>query len=125
MKTFKRLDFRIQVTLISLSLAYGILFRNELFLYGYYITGGWQLLSCLVHFVFKQAYYSTAGRIAYLKCIMMLIALGLLLGIAYSPALIIYGFIMLAVPPFLAYWYADICRRETEMLEYRSLVQLK
>lgn len=125
MRTFKRLDFRMQVILISLSIVYGIFVRDEYFIYGYYITGGWQLLSSLTHLLFKQAYYASPGRKAYLKCVAIMLGLGFFLAIVSLPALLLYGFVMLWVPPFLACWYADICHREIEMLEYRSLVQLK
>ena len=49
MKIFKIMDIWISMGLIVMSVIYGIGTAGHRFILGYFVTGGWQVLSMLIH----------------------------------------------------------------------------
>lgn len=120
MKTLKLIDFGGQVVLIAASL-FLLAMGSEFAYFGYFIVGGWQLLSSVAHGLLKDKYFAAKGRRYYLQTLFWVF----ILGIISIPVWIFYGFGLLIVSPFLAIWYATICYNENELLEQKSLVHLK
>jgi len=120
MKSYKLIDFWIQVILISGSLLCCLLDPSYL-LYAYFLVGGWQLLGCLLHAIYKQHYYEARDRKNYLKTLLWVF----ILGVVTIPVWPLYGFGLFFISPLLAVWYASICYHENKLLEYKSLIHLK
>ena len=120
MNPYKLIDFWIQVILISGSLIYCFLDPSFL-LYAYFLVGGWQLLSCLFHAIYKGHYYEAGDRKYYLKALLWVF----ILGIVTIPVWLLYGFGLLFISPLLALWYTFICYHENKLLEHKSLIHLK
>jgi len=74
MKIFKSVDVMIQLNLIVFGVIIGVLNPNYA-IYSYFIVGGWQLLSCVIHGVFPGHYNSVQARKYYLLALLILILL--------------------------------------------------
>jgi hypothetical protein len=122
MKTFKLLDFWIQVILIAGSIVICIFFPSPVRFFGsYYLVGGWQLTSCLIHLLFRNGYYASRDRKFYLRTLLVLF----LCSISLFIVPVIYGLLLLLISPMLAIWYASICYSENKMLKHKLLMHLK
>lgn len=116
MLKFKRIDCAIQVIAIIAGLCMALIARevlSEAFFAAYFIVGGWQLFSVVVHF-FYRAPYRTQMRRGYL------IALGVVL-VALLFCLpgdnIIAGLaVLLVISPLMAIFYLSTCINETKQL---------
>ena len=120
MKTFKLIDFWGQVSLIAASLL-SLMWRPDIVFLGYFVVGGWQVVSCLLHVSMPGGYLAVHDRKYYNRTLIWLLAIGIL----SIPFWLLYGFCLLIISPFLAIWYASICYAENKLIEHRSLVHLK
>jgi hypothetical protein len=122
MKTFKLIDYWLQITAISLSL---LLFVAGIipFYYAYFIVGGIQLLSMLVH---EAAHFFVSAHTARRKYhnIAYIIVACMILGTWIAPFLYIF-FPMFFLAPFMAAYYLRMCYKETYMYLKRPLSILK
>ena len=118
MKGIKKADCIIQglliVTGLILALTAEHVMDDEQFFVAYFIVGGWQVLSVIVHFFYK-APYSTWRRKIYL------IALGIVLlitGLSIPAGGIIFVLVgLLFVSPVMAVYYLITCIKETQALQ--------
>ncbi|MCX6317677.1 MAG: hypothetical protein NTW29_10320 [Bacteroidetes bacterium] len=129
MKKFKHADLVLQVLVLVLGfLANSI--DSEVFplVYLYFVVGGWQLISFLIHLFINDSWKATRERTAYAKTLVWMIGVGLfclLLLLAEIPVLILYLFALLFVSPVLAIWYFSICQTEWRILKRKELIHLK
>ena len=123
MKKFKQIDFLISCLLIVSSIVWAFVTLDYRFLVGYFVVGGWQLISMLVH-VFMD-WFSEKGtkRFNYQVAVLAIIIIGSL-GFLISPLLVIY-FPLLFLSPFMAAWYAWLCYNETYVKMQRPMAFLK
>jgi len=121
MKIFKSVDVVIQVVTIVLGILIGILNPNYA-LYPYFIVGGWQLLSCLIHGFFQEHFYPVKGRRFYLISLAV-VFIWAIISIAGQVAFFLY--FLLFCSPLMAIWYCFICYKELKLYEQREWIQLK
>ena len=124
MKTYKLVDFYGSVLLIVGSIVTAFILANEYALLGYFIVGGWQLISMIVHE--RMSLFTGPGskRRRYHILVLIIIALTLL-GLLVYPVLMIVLFVLLFAAPFMAGYYAFLCYSEIELISSRPLAQLR
>jgi hypothetical protein len=119
MKLFKKIDLAAQLLLIITGVLLPVISKGNLF-YGYFLVGGWQLLSTAIHFIYRQQYYPIKQRSYYLWTLQAFILTGILLFFSFF-----FGYILLVFSPFLAIWYLAICIMEIKILEKKDFIHLK
>ncbi len=131
MKKFKVADFWINVSLILGFIIFGLATRDERFGYGYFVVGGWQVISMAAHWVNKWFTGESRQRINYHRfvlalsaVILLFIILGQFAGFLFAPLLIIL-WLMLFIAPLLAIFYAAMCYQETFIRMKRPMYLLK
>jgi len=120
MKRFKLLDLIVQALLIGSSFIY-YAGGKDFTIYPYFAVGGWQLFSCLIHFIFNNTFLPSGERKQYLKTVMWV----LIIAVVSFPLIIFVGFGLLVVSPVLAIWYTMICWSEYRNLKAREFIHLK
>ncbi|MFT3676721.1 MAG: hypothetical protein QM781_12540 [Chitinophagaceae bacterium] len=118
---FKKIDILGQAILILAGLLSVFLCDNFEFLIFYLLVGGWQLLSCGIHVLYRHSWYLLKQRRSYYWW--LLVSLMLLVTLAMGS--IISGFAMLVLGVVLAIWYTSICIRELNLLLFKNAVHLK
>jgi hypothetical protein len=124
MKKFKTIDLRLDIILILASIAFAFIMSNEYSLLGYFIVGGWQILSMIVHEVNGYFNESTGLRRKYHLFVAILLSTALL-GLIITPVLMLILYFLLFVSPFLALGYCYLCYHEIVVKMARPLAQLK
>ncbi|MCG2616464.1 hypothetical protein LZZ85_19345 [Terrimonas sp. NA20] len=122
MKLFKKIDFWIQVILIAGSLIF-IAFEPSDFITTYFIVGGWQLFSCIIHVSLTGHFISHRWRTLYYRTLLGLVISTLLLYVTGLVLLLL--FLMVFLPPVLACWYAFTCSEENDLLMKKAFIHLK
>ncbi len=122
MKTFKLIDFWINVLLISFFVAITILETSNQIsvfggyvIWGYFIVGAWQVVSMLVHasqnwFTEKKGVRSIYHWITLFSVLAMIT--------------IVWFYVLLFIAPFMAVFYAWICYNEVFVKMKRPLADL-
>lgn len=131
MKKFKIVDFWISVVLIIGFVLLGFITMNEKFMYGYFVVGGWQIVSMVTHSVHK-CFTENKGRRTYYHKLVLLLAIvtALLIALAqlaegfFIPALAML-YVLLFASPILAIFYAYMCYEETYIKMKRPMELLK
>ena len=119
MRKLKTIDYKIQWVLIIggviLTLVFAKQFFNYFFFGAYFIVGGWQIVSVIVHFFLPP---ETRGRqrIIYLWCLATVVSLGLV-AIGLDDYIIFYLFGLLIASPLMAIFYAFLCMNEAKALD--------
>lgn len=122
MKNFKLGDFGVQVLVILICIIATVTGQID-FYTAYFITGGSQFLSMLVHECLR--YFTTKGtrrrvyhNICYILCGCMLLSpLVYVTGVVFIP--------LLFVAPLMAIYYLHLCYKETFVYLKRPLSILK
>jgi hypothetical protein len=120
MKLFKSVDVTVQAILLLVWLLIFLL-RPDFFLYFYFIIGGWQLLSCLAHWVFRDKYYPAKDR----KCFLLFFAATIILGLIGIAGFSLIFYLLIFYCPLIAVWYCSICYKEVKIYRQRAWIQLK
>lgn len=119
MITFKRLDWIVQLMLIiGIPLFFLVnqgRYRDFDFISGYFIVGGWQLISILVHFFFPR-HTKIKLRTIHGVLSLIIVLLTAVLVAADNDALIMLLIGILFVTPALAILYLIACFLETKAL---------
>ncbi len=123
MRTFKKYDFGIQCTLIIGFLIASLILRNQTFIVGYFVVGGWQVISMLVHQ--SKHWFSELGTARYHYHRITLVTVLLMLAGLIVPLFLFIFFLLLFAAPFMACYYAAICYDEVYHKMQRPLAQLK
>ena len=103
MTNFKYLDFWVNVILIVGFTAKGFTNLDDTILYGYFIVGGWQTISMVVHIINKKLLPISATRNAYHWVAGLSIA---------GMATVVYFVVLLFAAPFMAIFYTSLCGYE-------------
>lgn len=124
METFKRIDYRVSIILMAAAVVYGLIVQDSRFMAGYFVVGGWQLLSMIIHIYSNSFTYRGTGRSIYnniIICILVMLLIGVMV-----PLLLYCVMIFLALAsPFMALYYTRLCYKEVHLYMQRPLAQLK
>jgi hypothetical protein len=118
MRIFKIADFFISLCLIIGS-GIAALYDTSAILYGMFITGGWQLISMLIHL--QNGWFKPKGnlRLPYHRLALIVIVLGTIATLA-NLFFLFYN-LMVVLAPVLAIIYLSICYIEIRILKIRPL----
>jgi hypothetical protein len=124
MRKFKTSDYWISLVLITCGLVYSITRLDDTFLYGYFVVGGWQCVSMIVHA--WNGWFTNKGdaRRNYHILVVVIIA-WTIVGMLYHPVLYIELLAMLFAAPLLALYYTRLCYLEVYVKMQRPLALLK
>lgn len=123
MKIFKITDVIISATLIVLFLVMALAMPGEIIFVGYFVVGGWQLLSIIVHISNKWFTVVKSQRYYYSWFVFVVLACGALGFLIYPLFLVLY--FLLFAAPVMAVYYTGLCLYELQLLNDRKLFQLK
>jgi hypothetical protein len=132
MKTFKLLDIIVSAGLI-IFVVYSTFITHDMFLEGYFIVGGWQVVSMLVHATFKWFTPKGSTRRQYHRVVLITL---ILVGVSYLAfefypstiagcILVILILHLFVFSPVMAVWYTLMCGEELKKLKKRPLATLK
>lgn len=120
---FKKYDFIIQLILILGFLIASFIKLDYTFVIGYFVVGGYQVISMLVHYFNDCLDEKGTVRYNYHRVTLIVVAI-MFAGLLLPFLLFIFG-IMLFAAPFMALYYAWICYDEIYHKMQRPLYQLK
>ena len=126
MKQFKIFDLWLSTILISGSFIYP-LFRHDVTIFiGYFVVGGWQVISMLAHFINRWFCGNGSKRYNYQWTVLILTFLTAL-GWSFNLLLLLYVmlFILLLISPVMAIYYTWLCYQEVYVKMQRPLALLK
>lgn len=110
MKNFKTIDFIIQVFLVIYLTITSLVNMDRTFIYGYFIVGGWQVISMIVHQINKWYTNQGSRRFYYHRIIaatLIIMPSGFII-----PNFFIVWVPLLFIAPIMAIYYLAICYRE-------------
>jgi hypothetical protein len=113
MKTFKLIDFWVSAGLIIVFTVLSLFKQDDTFMVGYFVVGGWQVISMLVH-VFTNTF--THGARSVYHWITLITVFTMPIGSIW---------ILLFAAPFMAVYYTWICYNEVYIKMRRPLSVLK
>jgi hypothetical protein len=114
MKTFKIIDYCLQVLLFAFGVFWVLLHSDkEDCLLGYCFVAAGDLLSCLIHVALKYEPAKASPRNEYYKNMVCIVAIGAGCW-AFGAMLKLYIYGMLLIFPVTALLYISICIKETE-----------
>ena len=122
MKNFKIADFWLQMLIIALCTML-IITKTMDFYYSYFIIGGWQFISMLVHEFTERFIHKGSARRIYQNIIYIIVVCMALTPLVYVTGIVFVP--MLFAAPFMATYYARMCYRETFIYSKRPLSLLK
>ncbi|MEO5888937.1 MAG: hypothetical protein ABIQ31_01730 [Ferruginibacter sp.] len=115
MKKFKTLDVFISIALIIGFSVYSLVSQGRNFLSGYFVVGGWQVTSMLVH-VYNKCFTRKTGSRYYYHWITLISVVTMPVG---------SFLLLLFIAPFMAVYYTYLCYREVYVKMQRPLAMLK
>ncbi len=124
MKRFKLIDTWISLVLIGVFLVLTLIRRDHVFIIGYFVVGGWQVVSMLVHAANGWFCYAGGKRYIY-HWIVVITIMVVLLGFVVYPLLFLILFALLFAAPFMAIYYTWICYEEVYVKMQRPMDLLK
>ncbi len=124
MKQFKIIDFWVSVGLIVGFFVAALINKDETFLFGYFIIGGWQIVSMLVHVWGRWFCNKGSSRYNYHLLVIILLLLSLS-GFVFYGFLFGLMYVMLFAAPVMAVFYTWLCYNEVYVKMKRPLAVLK
>ena len=115
MKKFKKIDTWISIILITVFAIATIINRDYTFIIGYFVIGGWQVISMLVH-VYNHSFTEKKGSRYIYHWIAFIAVLTMPVG---------SFFILLFTAPFMVIFYTWLCFDEVRKMNQRPLALLK
>ena len=124
MKKIKQADLIISIALITVFFVLSFINQDMTFIIGYFVVGGWQVISMIVHAIYGW-YTGKGGRRFIYHCIVLCIILLGLIGLMANIILSILAYPMLFAAPFMAVYYTWICFDEVHVKMQRPITLLK
>jgi hypothetical protein len=115
MKKFKEVDTWISIILITGFAIASIINRDYTFLLGYFVVGGWQVISMLVH-VYHHSFTEKKGIRRNYHWVTFISLITMPIGSFW---------ILLFTAPFMAIFYTWLCYDEVRKMNRRPLAILK
>ncbi|HEX2627816.1 MAG TPA: hypothetical protein VHM26_02350 [Chitinophagaceae bacterium] len=114
MKTFKLIDSLISAVLIIL--AFSIALTGGNIYYCYFMVGGWQVVSMIIHEIYKWFVPEGSARSLYHRIVVWMIVVFILwafIGYAISETvgyyILVYLYLLLVFTPVMAIFYTALC----------------
>jgi hypothetical protein len=123
MKRFKQIDLGFSIASIIAFTIISLIRLDETFLYGYFIVGGWQVFSMVIHVFAGWFTEKNSVRRIYHWITFAVIAAGCLS--LYIQIFLFVFVIMLYFAPFIAIFYTGMCYQELRMMNKRPLSDFK
>lgn len=122
MSTFKKIDVVISILLIT---GFFIASLADLYLLfiGYFVVGGWHIISMIVHAIAGWFMQKGGARRFYIYTVAGFMSCALL-GLVFEPFLFIFVILFFGAP-VLAITYTHICYTELKALQTREQLTLK
>ncbi len=114
MITLKKIDFYGQIFLIFLTIILAVCLQETAVVFGYFITGCWQVLSTIIQACINKKLPELRER-KYYQIITVIIILTSPLG----------AWLILFIAPVVAFWYLNISYRELKIWQHRRFIQLR
>jgi hypothetical protein len=125
MMTFKRIDVNGQLGLILISLLVALIPSTRgLVFYGYFLVGGWQLISAGVHQFNRNHLLLSDSRRNYHRCLALVVGIGVSCFL-FHEIIYFYLFGLLLFSPIMAIWYLVFSLHELDIWKAKALVHLK
>jgi hypothetical protein len=124
MKTIKLIDTWGSILLITGFTIWSLIAQDETFFIGYFVVGGWQLLSMIVHSMAGWFMQKGGHRRIYENIVIIILTLTVL-GFIVHPILWVLAVTMLFAAPVMAIIYTCICYEEVYIKMKRPLTLLK
>jgi hypothetical protein len=124
MKKIKQTDLIISIALIVIFLILSFINQDMTFIVGYFVVGGWQVISMIVHAIYGWFTGKGGRRNIYHWVVFCLISIALL-GLVANVLLAILAYPMLFAAPFMAVYYTWICFDEVHVKMKRPIEVLK
>lgn len=124
MKKFKQTDYFISLLLILVFVIISFINQDMTWIVGYFVVGGWQVISMIIHTVFGWFTAKNSRRYIYQYLVLIIIVLALL-GFVIKPILFLLAYPMLFAAPVMAIYYTWICYEEVYEKMQRPLYFLK
>lgn len=115
MKRFKIFDLAFNILLIISSCVYALFHKEDGFILAYFVVGGWQVISMIIHAVNKCFTYKSGSRYFY-QWVTLISVLTMPLGSFW---------ILIFTAPFMAIYYTWICYHEVFVKMQRPISVLK
>jgi hypothetical protein len=129
MKTFKQIDLAISIALMTGFFIAALIKQDGTFIMGYCVTGGWQIISMIVHAADGTFAGKGTARYNYHWVVAGIISIALCSwAIQLQPLLMvlfILGAVLIFIAPFMAIYYSWLCWTELLTLRKREFIHLK
>ena len=124
MKRFKQIDVIGQFLIILTFIGIEIFQRNGTYFMGYLIIGGWQLISVILHLIFRKQLMLSPLRKIYNVVLIVVVALAI---IAFTiPQLGLYILLaLLYIPTPMALFYNYLCFVELRTINHREFISMR
>ena len=124
MKTFKKADIVISIVLIIIGIGCAIMGEGDQTIYGYFLVGGWQLISMMIH-QFAGWFTEKNNKRYYYHRIVLIVIIATLLGLLLEVILLVVLLVLIFAAPVMALYYTGICYDEVHVKMARPLAPLK
>jgi hypothetical protein len=125
MKTFKQIDLAISSALMTGFFIAALIKQDETFIIGYFVTGGWQVISMIVHAMDGTFARKGTARYNYHWIVVIVVGIALLsVVLKFEPLLMIF-FVLIFIAPIMAVYYTWLCGSELSTLRKREFIHLK
>ncbi len=123
MKRIKMYDLLISLSLIIASIIAGLIWGIKIALFGYFLTGGWQLASMLFHTHYNC--FTKKGSVRYYYHWLAAVCCSSLMLASILTAFRFTFFLLLLSAPLMAFYYTYICYQEVFVKMQRPMALLK
>ena len=124
MKKFKIIDTWISISLVLAGTVVSLAKLDSSFIIAYFVVGGWQMISMLIHAIKGWFTHLKTARYNYHAFVTTTAALALL-GLWLNPVLYVLMAILLLAAPVMAIFYTWLCYEEVYVKMQRPLAALK
>lgn len=122
MKTIKTIDLYVNIVLMA-SCSIAILLNQVNLIKTYFVVGGWQVLSMIVHTLNGWFMKKGVARRVFHRTVIVILSI-VLLGQVLTPFLFIFFFLLVG-SPVLAMIYSKICYDELNEIKTTNSLSLK
>ena len=124
MKRVKQIDTGVSATLIVGFVIWALLTFDHTFIIGYFVVGGWQVMSMIVHGI-NSWFCEKGSRRYHYQWVVASIFILAALGLVVYPVLFVLLFALMFLAPFMAAWYTWLCYQEVYIKMQRPIALLK
>ena len=129
MKTYKQIDLITGCVLIITSILLMVFSKMDFYFLGYFVVGGWQLISAIAHRLLRKHYIYTGYRKIYEVLLVILLTTGVIsyfiLETSQGELFILFLYALLYFGPLIAIYYQIVCFIEYRRLTKRAFIHLK